>query len=105
MAKRINIDGVEDLLLLLLYLDCHIEAPACPSIQLRQQNRLHTVNSAILQQSHKSMGHWLGRRGCRERDVGSNGGGLVGGGYEIKLEQAELHSSVNERHVAQACSC
>ena len=54
VAKWINIDGVEDLLLLLLYPDCHIEAPASPSIQLCQQNWLHTVNLTILQEPQGS---------------------------------------------------
>ena len=49
MAKRIGIDCVEDLLLLLLHLDCHIKPPAGPSIQLCQENRLYMVHSTILQ--------------------------------------------------------
>lgn len=59
MAERISSNCVEDLLLLLLHLDCHIESPASPSVQLSQKDRLYLVHSAILrQQSAASMRNW-----------------------------------------------
>ena len=46
----VNTDCVEDFLLLLLHLDCQIETPAGPAEHLCQQNGLHLVQLAILQQ-------------------------------------------------------
>ena len=48
VASRVYVDGVEHLLLLLLHLDCNVEAPAGPAEHLCQQNGLHHIQPAIL---------------------------------------------------------
>ena len=63
VASRVYIDGIEDLLLLLLHLDRNVEAPAGPAEHLCQQYGLNNIQSAILactkcQSTSETKGQW-----------------------------------------------
>lgn len=49
VLARVCTDGVEDLLLLLLHLNSHVEAPTGPAVHLCQQYWLNVFKAAILQ--------------------------------------------------------